>query len=188
MQALRGLYGVSWTKQGSNYTMHDSAHGALETELLRLGDFDRLNYHRQLQSIEASRQTDQVAEVLRYADTAALLSPAGVPLSALPLELQLKLRRPREEGVALALVGAHFRALDVSLESANLRIAVLLQRSTHTDNITHESVTTVTTPTVVALTGPGGASFEWLKLASIAKDLPYPATTEPAAVAAADQK
>lgn len=116
MNALSRLYGVVWTKDADNvYTMRASDRPELQVKMLQLGDPYWFRYRERTPTGHREREQRRnglADEIMKHVDAGALSSLEGVPVSTLPVELQIKLRRYVEEEVASELASAQRRAVE----------------------------------------------------------------------------
>lgn len=91
MDSLSRIYDVRWTKDGAAYTMHGSDKDELSYKLIRYQG--RKSTDMIVKDIEArDREDDVLAKEIFYSiDEEAWKAPEGVPMSALPQDVQERL-------------------------------------------------------------------------------------------------
>lgn len=103
MISLARIYDVRWTKDGAGYTMHGSNNDELSYKLIRYQGFNSTGF----QDIEArNREDDALADEIFYSmDQEAWKAPDSVPVSALPEDVQDRLRERFEaDGIKYTIV------------------------------------------------------------------------------------
>lgn len=119
MDALSGLYDVTWARVPGGYALRESEANPLERDLLRLGDLDALEARAVLQDRET--RSDWLEETLKNMDEAALNAPDGVAVSTSP-GFGSRLRAFRGQMAAFKIVAAYAKATHASLLRDVLRV------------------------------------------------------------------
>ena len=124
LQALARLYGLEWSKNGAGYDLVAPATAGLDLALLQLGAPESIEESAFLQSWNARKGIDWLAQVTQFTSENELRSAQGVALSTVSPELMGRLRRPMELPAAARLVQTYAKATAGTVEAGTLRITV----------------------------------------------------------------
>lgn len=128
MGVLSRVYGVKWSKgAGNTYTIRGNDQGELHLKLLQMGDSERYRFRFSLQN-RADRENEKVAlgrAVVQQVGLAALQTPEGVDIAALPQPLQQQMRRAYKIDVVEWQTGALYRANQVLIDQLSKNGLVL---------------------------------------------------------------
>ncbi|BCM90561.1 hypothetical protein IAD21_02415 [Abditibacteriota bacterium] len=122
---LSRLYGVRWTKTAdSSLAMLPSDKGEFETGLMQLGNIDGFEGRFLASQRKSSEHMHWPQEVVKYVSEEDLLKGSTPPVSVLPPELLSKIRKEKEQVVALRLLEMYHAAMEASIDEYILRAEV----------------------------------------------------------------
>lgn len=136
MSALSRLYDLRWKRAGDNsFQAYDSDLAEVEQQVLKLGNWQWLHYWQAptRRSIAPKYLTleplvDWQTELLQAANAQDLASVDGVEISALPEELQIRLRQEVRNQLSRQMLESRYAASSRFLGGGTLRIAGLQRR------------------------------------------------------------